>query len=70
MFHPALITDIPLQRDEDPSGVSSKSLLPESATSAATSQQLNDEALFATITPYSKVNFAKNAPIKTDLKVQ
>ena len=70
VFLPALVTNIPLQRDEHPSGVPSTSLLPESATSTASPQQLTEEALLATITPYPKVNFAKNAQIKTDLRVQ
>ena len=68
VFLPALVTDIPLQRDEHPSGVPSTSLLPESATSTASPQQLTDEALLATITPYPKVNFAKKRPNKNTFK--
>ena len=70
VFLPALVTDIPLQCDEHPSGVPSMSFLPESTTSTASPQQLTDEALLATITPHPKVNFAKNTPIESDLKVR
>ena len=42
--------------------------MPESATSTASPQQLTDEALLATITPYPKVNFAKKRPNKNRFK--
>ena len=68
VFLTALVTDIPLQRDEHPSGSPSTSLLPESATSTASPEQLTNEALLATITPYPKVNFAKKTPYKNRFK--
>ena len=68
VFLPALVTDIPLQRDEHPSDVPSTSLLPESVTSTASPRQLTDEALLATITPNPKVNFAKKRPNKNRFK--
>ena len=68
VFLPALVADIPLPHDEHPSCVPSISLLPESATSTASPQQLTDKALLATITPYPKLNFAKKRPNKNRFK--
>ena len=68
VFLPALVADIPLQRDEHPSGSPSTSLLTESATSTASPQQLTNKALVATITPFPKVNFAKKRPNKNRFK--
>ena len=68
VFLPALLTDIPLQCDEHPSGVPSTSLFPESATSTASPQQLTNEVLLATSTPYPKVNCAKKLSNKNRFK--
>jgi len=67
VFLPALVTDIPLQQDdnggEDPSCVPSTSGLSATSPSTTTStSEVNDEALLEIISPYPKADVTRKRP--------